>query len=149
MRECMSDTLQCNTCRCYLPVTDFSISGRKVSTCRECIASINKKSYEDKRQLVRAAKNVPCMDCGVRYPCYVMDMDHVRGKKEFDLGLATWHAIQAVRDEIPKCDVVCANCHRERTYQKKLYCYRRSTPNGGSWNKQQSVDAPTLFDSVQ
>ena len=26
--------------------------------------------------IIVAAKNVPCMDCGVRYPTYVMDFDH-------------------------------------------------------------------------
>ena len=35
---------------------------------------------------VRAAKNVPCTDCGVRYPHYVMDFDHVRGVKKWNIG---------------------------------------------------------------
>ena len=57
------------------------------------------------------------MDCGQSYPSYVMDLDH-RGDKvrnvarmvSLGLGEAT------VLAEIAKCDVVCSNCHRLRTF---------------------------------
>jgi hypothetical protein len=70
---------------------------------------------------IRAAKEAPCADCGVRYPYYVMQFDHVRGEKLFDIG--AWktqsaRSLRAVRAEMAKCDVVCANCHAERTYQR-------------------------------
>lgn len=71
------------------------------------------------RDYIRAAKNVPCMDCGVIYPYYVMDFDH-RGDKEFDISLAVGRgmSLQRIQLEIDKCDVVCANCHRERTHRQ-------------------------------
>lgn len=28
--------------------------------------------------------------------------------------------LETVKAEVEKCDVVCANCHRERTYQRKV-----------------------------
>ncbi len=31
---------------------------------------------EETRVIVREAKSVPCADCGVKYPYYVMDFDH-------------------------------------------------------------------------
>jgi hypothetical protein len=71
--------------------------------------------------MIRKAKDVPCVDCDVRYPYYVMDFDHVRGKKTSNLS-AMMHravALKTVQAEIDKCDVVCANCHRERT-QKQI-----------------------------
>jgi hypothetical protein len=66
-------------------------------------------------------KNKPCADSGVAYPPYSMDCDHVRGEKLANLsrlrgGRAAWDKILA---EIDKCEVVCANCHRRRTYLRR------------------------------
>lgn len=48
-----------------------------------------------------------------------MDLDHVRGEKRFKVSQAVQLAyaatIDGLIDEIAKCDVVCANCHRLRT----------------------------------
>lgn len=56
----------------------------------------------------------PCVDCGETDPL-VLEFDHLRDKC-FNIGTGlrtyTWHAIV---DEIAKCEVVCANCHRRRT----------------------------------
>lgn len=70
--------------------------------------------------MVISAKDRPCADCEKSYPYYVMDFDHVRGDKKFNLSQATSHrrALKAVEDEIDKCDVVCSNCHRERTFTR-------------------------------
>lgn len=68
------------------------------------------------RELVRDAKNVPCADCGGRYPYYVMDLDHLGEDKAMIVSkLVNWGATQRVVDEIAKCEAVCANCHRIRT----------------------------------
>ena len=63
-------------------------------------------------------KDGPCVDCGETYPPYVMDFDHVRGEKVFALSdMARRGTSKAKLDaEIEKCDLVCANCHRERTH---------------------------------
>lgn len=66
----------------------------------------------------------PCDDCGLQYPSYVMDFDHVRGVKTADIsrmlsrlsrGTMTF---ERILDEIAKCDLVCANCHRKRTFTR-------------------------------
>lgn len=71
--------------------------------------------------IVTAAKVKPCTDCGRPYPPYVMDFDHVRGVKEFEIGTArTRHvSIEHLLAEIAKCEVVCSNCHRQRTYDRR------------------------------
>jgi hypothetical protein len=68
--------------------------------------------------LVRALKSQPCTDCGVSYPHYVMDFDHVRGEKKFNVSsvISSFKSKQRVLDEIAKCEVVCSNCHRTRTW---------------------------------
>src|SRR5207245_2408021 len=40
-----------------------------------------RRQYRRRVAFIRAAKNVPCTDCGVKYPYYVMDFDHARGEK--------------------------------------------------------------------
>jgi hypothetical protein len=68
--------------------------------------------------IIQDAKSVPCADCGIKYPYYVMDFDH-RGDKEFNIGgfsKAQVHTAEKILAEIAKCDVVCSNCHRERSY---------------------------------
>ena len=61
-----------------------------------------------------------CHDCGEYYPSYVMDYDHVRGKKMFNISKARsgQRNFMAMVREILKCEVVCANCHRERTHNR-------------------------------
>ena len=104
------------------------------SYCRDCHKAANRihylnnkqahleKAYERRaylRQLINEAKSKPCADCGMTYPFYVMDFDH-REDKNFAISQAwrarSWSEVLA---EIEKCDVVCANCHRERTYHRK------------------------------
>lgn len=46
-----------------------------------------------------------------------MDFDHVRGRKLKAVGqLLTSRSLDVIRREIAKCDLVCAICHRKRTY---------------------------------
>lgn len=81
----------------------------------------HRKKWDERRILVDAAKNVPCTDCQRTFPAYVLDFDHVRGEKLFPIGREVGRAtLSALIEEIEKCDVVCANCHRERTHQRKL-----------------------------
>lgn len=72
--------------------------------------------YARRRELVDGYKRVPCADCGERYPTCCMDFDHVRGKKRFNIASGLSRSNKALIQEIGKCDVVCANCHRIRTF---------------------------------
>lgn len=61
-----------------------------------------------------------CMDCDEERWA-VLEFDHVKGKKSAGISYLvnqgyTW---AAVLEEIKKCEIVCANCHRIRTYQRQ------------------------------
>jgi hypothetical protein len=60
----------------------------------------------------------PCADCGEADPV-VLEFDHLRDKK-FEVGNGFsergWESVLA---EMEKCDVVCANCHRRRTAERR------------------------------
>lgn len=76
----------------------------------------NIKARRKRRALLDRAKQVPCADCGGMFPPYVMDFDHRDpSTKEFNVG-SYMVSIARLTREIAKCDVVCANCHRERTW---------------------------------
>lgn len=72
------------------------------------------------REYVSSRKTEPCLDCGVAYPPHVMQFDHVTGVKLFNVsdGINRGMSIARLAEEIEKCEVVCANCHAERTYQR-------------------------------
>lgn len=87
--------------------------------CKECSVKRVMKYQVPLREIICKAKDVPCKDCGQRYPSYVMDFDHLHDKK-FVIGSYTFVTVEALLEEIAKCDVVCANCHRERTHRRKI-----------------------------
>jgi hypothetical protein len=70
------------------------------------------------REYVTRMKMVPCKDCGIQYKPWIMQFDHRNPhKKEFELSdLYKSYSIKRIQAEIDKCDVVCANCHAERTH---------------------------------
>lgn len=69
------------------------------------------------RLLIQQAKDVPCNDCGIKYPYYVMDFDHrIPSQKKNNVSNLINYSTQVLLNEISKCDVVCANCHRMRTH---------------------------------
>ncbi len=73
------------------------------------------------REILWKVKDVPCMDCEIKYPPYVMDFDHRDGEiKIAGVGrLASNAGIEKILAEIKKCDIVCANCHRIRTHKRR------------------------------
>lgn len=68
-------------------------------------------------------KGKACRDCGGKYPSYVLDFDHRDPKKKrANVALMSGRtgSIARIQEEIDKCDIVCANCHRERTHRRRM-----------------------------
>lgn len=63
-----------------------------------------------------------CADCKVKYPHYVLEFDHRPGKKKIDIVYRVLKKFgrEAAWNEVNKCDVVCSNCHKERTYMREM-----------------------------
>ena len=72
-----------------------------------------------RRQLINEIKSRPCMDCGKQFPPECMDFDHVRGEKVGGIYQLYTRNMELLMEEIDKCDLVCANCHRTRTCKRK------------------------------
>jgi hypothetical protein len=58
----------------------------------------------------------PCVDCGESDPI-VLEFDHVRGQKIDSVAkmVAKGYSLGSIIAEIEKCEVRCANCHREKS----------------------------------
>jgi hypothetical protein len=83
-------------------------------------AASNKKLRLRNRDYIKNIKESnPCMDCGKSYPFYVMHFDHIYDKNGSvsDLSRAS-SSIERIQKEIDNCELVCANCHAERTYSR-------------------------------
>ena len=143
----------CSGCKRRLDASAFygnkSRSDGLSALCRECSRSYDRKRQRGfsvevvakRNQLakVRRERNskflaevcdVPCMDCGNRFPAVCMDFDHVRGEKKdvvSRLACAKAASIKRLKEEIAKCDIVCSNCHRIRTHitRKKVTVVKR------------------------
>jgi hypothetical protein len=112
-------------------------AGQRDNYCRPCRAAYKQEHYAaNKARYIAAAgqqrkavveertlylvaylREHPCVDCGEDDPV-VLEFDHLRDKKfAISAGLQSrpW---QDVLDEIAKCEVVCANCHRRRTARR-------------------------------
>ncbi|BCJ40935.1 hypothetical protein GCM10010168_47650 [Actinoplanes ianthinogenes] len=88
---------------------------------REVYRARNARRRGERLDLLKRLKDRPCLDCGVRYPYYVMDFDHREGEqKNYNLSAAASSTMgeKAFMAEVEKCDVVCANCHRIRTARR-------------------------------
>jgi hypothetical protein len=131
----------CMSCKQTLPVSSFTKNRTKADglhhTCRECKREHQRRWYEGHRQehytRVRTAKrryqqelrdtkdNKPCTDCGMVFPYFVLDWDHVPGGIKIG-NVSTFYrhaATKKYRDEVEKCELVCANCHRYRTHNRR------------------------------
>jgi len=62
-----------------------------------------------------------CADCKEDYPYWMLEFDHL-GDKSFTIGQFRAHTtdLEVIKAEIAKCDIVCANCHKNRTHLRLL-----------------------------
>lgn len=73
-----------------------------------------------RRDFILALRDRPCGECGLRFPPFIMQFDHRDPTtKKFGLN-ATWMSSEArILKEAAKCDIVCPNCHRDRTFRRR------------------------------
>lgn len=138
----------CSKCNNLLPLSEFSLvyparnDGKLRADCKECVRvrtrkfiSADPESHKKRIAIVRknstkAAKKFvleylldhPCVDCGESDPI-VLDFDHVRGVKVCDVSrmTSTGYRCWRIKEEIEKCEVRCANCHRRVHAKRRTY----------------------------
>lgn len=132
--RCMPRCIACGTQK---PKSAFRKrpNGTSRGDCKQCEVVGSSGRRLRTRRANRALVNEyleanPCIDCGETDPV-VLEFDHRdRLAKIMPVAalIAQGYSWQSIKDEIDKCDVRCANCHRRRTsVQMNWYAARRTT----------------------
>ena len=143
----------CSKCKLSKEETEFSFVNKEKSIrntqCSECrktyfknwrsnhlnrhIQMVKERRDENRKWIIAYKEANPCKDCGNSFPFYVMDFDH-SPDQEKKFGIAQVGALkgrETLLAEIAKCDLVCSNCHRIRTWKRKDR-FKNNLQNGGS-----------------
>lgn len=80
------------------------------------VGSINKSKARNREVVLDYLKTHPCIDCG-NSDVRVLEFDHVRGTKIdcVSVGVKDSWSVEKLTQEINKCEVRCANCHKIMT----------------------------------
>jgi hypothetical protein len=88
---------------------------------KDQMTRVKKQGRKIRTAVQQYKEKTPCADCGKCFPHYVMDFDHVRGEKIGNVAdIINRNCSGGVWDEIAKCELVCANCHRFRTHARRI-----------------------------
>lgn len=136
----------CSTCHKTLPVEWFAVRNAKtgvlVSNCRPCSSEYQTRWHQaagverkDRQVATRKARKETaqtyvstykerhgCADCHKKWPAYVLDLDHIGVGKDGMVSAMVnrGDSLEKIIQEMAKCEVVCANCHRCRTQNRRL-----------------------------
>lgn len=117
------ETKVCTKCGKELPVDQFNWRSKEKGTrraeCKFCHSNYMKIKYQEKREIVQELKShCSCAKCGDKRG-YLLEYHHSdQTKKESEISrmISNNYQLDRVYDEIEKCVVLCANCHREFHY---------------------------------
>ena len=127
--------LTCSKCKQdkrddLFPINKTSKTGRH-NWCKNCQNAYNKEHYKKNKQYYKDKSNSQsmklrkivrdykithdCITCGEPDPL-VLDFDHL-GDKLGNVSTLVSNGVSVKRlmDEINKCQILCANCHRRKT----------------------------------
>jgi len=93
---------------------------------RKVISERNNKNRNISRDYVlEILKKSKCKDCG-NNDIRVLEFDHLKNKfKNVSSLISAGYSVEIIQNEINKCDVICANCHRIRTINRSFKNYRK------------------------
>ncbi len=145
------NTKKCSKCGIEKPLEEFSKSKCKLCVQKynkqysidnkDKILKDKKQYYEDNKEKInqkqkdKRIRNKEYTDkvkakqgcaCGEKDPC-CLDFHHINPKtkhKEVSTLVKGAYSIKMIQEEIDKCEVLCANCHREKHF-KNIYVNKK------------------------
>lgn len=141
-----NNSKQCTKCQEIKPLSDFRVRSKKKGTyqswCKSCFSVYEKDMWKtsperrknnieknrerrirNKQYVWDYLKNTSCKHCGNSDP-RVLEFDHLNSEEKlFNISdiCNRSHSIKSIKKEIDKCQVLCANCHRIKTYEQLNY----------------------------
>lgn len=106
----------CRNCRTLIDAEFYKRNIVKISKRKK---QEQKERYTVNKKISDALKaSTPCKDCNKYWhPCQ-MQFDHLLNKKYNISEMLSNHTWNTIEKEIQKCELVCANCHSLRTYNR-------------------------------
>lgn len=125
----------CSVCKVFKSDSCFAWTNKEAnklySKCKECNKAYQREHYlknksyylvrkykykkENQKKVIEYLKNNPCVDCG-ETDIRVLDFDHIdRNKKSRLISQMYSCSWSTLLEEIKKCEIRCANCHRIKT----------------------------------
>lgn len=120
------DTKICSQCYRELPLSEFYSrgNGKLRAECKDCHKNMVKESYQRRKQFVSNYKSEQgCSKCGDKRS-YVLDFHHRDPEEKNDtIARLTSNSskLTKIKEEMEKCEVLCANCHREFHHFEECY----------------------------
>lgn len=135
---------QCAHCKEWKAEEEFAFSNKALQIrqkhCRVCMRQFNKDSYDRRSEVYReniyknrsvrrgVAKEYvwnyllahPCTECGESDP-RLLEFHHLDATtKEYNVSelVNGRYSLERIQQEINKCVVLCANCHRRKTFEE-------------------------------
>lgn len=118
-RGAMRTCIKCGTTK---PLAEFKRASGVTNICRQCKLDALMAHRQHVRRVVNRWKEIKgCSVCGFHGKHYQLDLDHVdpktkTGKQNHRAYEPNWK-MSRVKEELSKCVILCANCHREKTFR--------------------------------
>ena len=144
----------CNKCNVNKPASDFFRKSKTKdglqNSCKECASKYGKSWYLkntkrhkrntrenrikqasiNKEFILNYLQGKSCKDCGYNKSIIPLEFDHLQNKRnEVSVMISNGYSLEAIQEEINKCEIVCANCHRIRT-ELRRNSYRAGSHSG-------------------
>lgn len=128
----------CSKCETIKHPNEFGwkdkAKGVRHSYCLDCQRQMSRAHYQKNKQAYLDRNNrrmqevmaridelkasTPCADCGQYFKSKITDFHHRDSGEKYKIvsQMRTKTTLPKILKEIAKCDLLCANCHRERTF---------------------------------
>lgn len=127
----------CTKCNQLLPISVFDYkSGNKKglqNICKPCKHAPLKEHRQHMRRLVNRWKVMKgCSVCGFNGLHFQLDLDHIDPDTKHNSGNyrayePSWSK-DKIKTELAKCVILCANCHRLKTFSKNEHLLPCDSP---------------------
>lgn len=105
---------KCPKCGVTKTIDQFYKSTKSSSYCKECIKESNKVNRKNVKLQAIKYLGGSCSKCGYNKCSAALDFHHLDpNKKDKDYSNFKGNFSEKLKEELDKCVLLCANCHRE------------------------------------
>lgn len=95
--------------------------------CKPCVLKLLKVHRQKMRNLVNRWKCMKgCSECGFKGHHFQLDLDHVDPSSKYAQNHRAYEPNwkkERIKKELAKCVILCANCHRLKTFMNNEHVY--------------------------